>query len=158
MPKKYRVKLEASERDCLEEILKSGNAAALKQRHARILLKADENADHGGLSDSAIAEAVEISVPTVERLRRNFVEHGLETALARKDPDRVYLRKFDAKAEAQLLALACEDPPEGQQRWTLKLLAGKVVELEIVDSVCQETVRQTLKKTRSNPGRKNSGA
>ena len=110
------------------------------------------------MKDREIADSVDVSIPTVERVRRILVEHGLERALERKDPDRHYQRKLDAKGEAQLIALACEDPPEGRQRWTLKLLAEKLVELEVVESIGIETVRSTLKKTRSNPGKSGSGA
>lgn len=158
MPKIHHVRLTPSERAELEAILKRGKTAAHRQRHARILLKADESQKGGALKDREVAESVDVSVPTVERVRRIFVEHGLERALERKDPDRHYHRKLDAKGEAQLIALACEDPPEGRQRWTLKLLADKLVELEVVESIGVETVRSTLKKTRSSPGKSGSGA
>ena len=158
MPKIHHVRLTPSERAELEAILKRGKTAAHRQRHARILLKADESQKGGALKDREVAESVDVSVPTVERVRRIFVEHGLERALERKDPDRHYHRKLDAKGEAQLIALACEDPPEGRQRWTLKLLADKLVELEVVESIGVETVRSTLKKTRSSPGKNGSGA
>jgi len=124
----------------------------LKQRHARILLLADENRTSGALSDVGIAEAVDAGIATVERVRRICVEHGLTRALERKDPDRHYVRKLDGKGEARLIALACEDPPEGQVKWTLKLLAEKLVELEVVDSISSECVRRTLKKTNSSLG------
>jgi transposase len=158
MPKIYRVRLEASEREELESILKRGKAAAHRQRHARILLKADENREDGGLTDKEIAQSVDVGVATVERVRRTLVKHGFTAALERKVPDRVYHRKLDAKGEAQLVALACEDPPDGHSRWTMKLLADKLVELEVVESIGEETVRTTLKKTRSSPGRSGSGA
>jgi len=158
MPKIHHVRLTPSERAELEAILRRGKTAAHRQRHARILLKADESQKGGALKDREVAESVDVSVPTVERVRRIFVEHGLERALERKDPDRHYHRKLDAKGEAQLIALACEDPPEGRQRWTLKLLADKLVELEVVESIGVETVRSTLKKTRSSPGKSGSGA
>ena len=158
MPKIYRVRLEASERKFLESLIKKDRCAAHKQRHARILLKADENAPGGALSDAKIAAAVECGTATVQRVRRILVEHGLDRALERKDPDRIYERKLDAKGEAQLVALACEDPPEGQAKWTMQLLADKLVELEVVDSIGREAVRTTLKKTRSSPGRRSNGA
>lgn len=158
MPKIYRVRLEASERDLLEAILKRNKCAAHKQRHARILLKADENAPGGPWSDERIAEAVEAGTATVQRVRCVFVSHGLERALQRKDPDRVYERKLDAKGEAHLIALACEAPPQGRSRWTLQLLADKLVELKIVDSIGREAVRTTLKKMKLSLGRKGSGA
>ncbi len=94
----------------------------------------------------------------MERVRRIFVMHGLDAALERKDPDRVYERKLDAKGEAQLVALACEAPPDGRASWTMQLLADRLVELEVVDSIGREAVRTTLKKTRSSRGRRGSGA
>lgn len=158
MPKIYRVRLSASERETLEAIIRRKQCAAHRQRHARILLKADENAPGGALGDARIAEAVAVGVATVERVRRILVEHGLARALERKDPDRVYERRLDARGEAHLVALACEDAPEGRAKWTMQLLADRLVELEIVDTIGRETVRTTLKKTRSSRGREGSGA
>lgn len=152
MPKKYRVNLSSEERDQLQRLLKQGRVAAHKQRHARILLKADEDCTQGGLTDQAIADAIETSVRTVERTRRIFVEHGFERALERKDPDRTRLRSLDGKGEARLIALTCGEAPEGRARWTLRLLADQLVELEVVPAISHETVRTTLKKTNSNPG------
>jgi hypothetical protein len=158
MPKKtHHIRLDAEERAQLETILRKGKASAQRQRHARILLLADTNRSDGGLSDSEIARAAHTSVPTVERVRRICVEHGLERALERKDPDREYPRKLDGKAEAQLIALSCREASEGQARWTLRLLAQRLVELEIVAAISHETVRQTLKKTNSSRGKKSSG-
>ena len=91
-------------------------------------------------------------------MRKTFALHGLDHALERKSPDRVYERKLDAKGEAHLIALVCEDPPEGRDKWTLQLLADRLVELKIVKSIGREAVRMTLKKTTSNRGRKNNGA
>lgn len=152
MLKKYRVNLTREERAQLQSMLRKGKASAHKQKHARILLKADEESSRGGLSDKAIAEATETSVPTVERVRRVFVEHGLERALERKDPDRQYVRRLDGEGEARLIALACGEPPAGQARWTLRLLADQLVELEVVPSISHEAVRGTLKKTNLNLG------
>ena len=152
MPKKYRIALSPSERAELEGILKRGKAAALKQRHARILLLADENRTGGAARDLDIAEALGVGTATVERVRRISVEHGLERALQRKDPDRHYERKLDAKGEAQLIALACAPAPAGRARWTLSLLADKLVELEVVEAISPEAVRRTLKKTNLNLG------
>lgn len=100
---------------------------------------------------------MQASIPTIERVRRTCVEYGLERALVGKDPEREYLRKLDGKGEAQLIAMSCGAAPEGRARWTLRLLAARLVELEIVDTICHETVRQTLKKTKSNRGKKSSG-
>lgn len=158
MPKKkHHIRLDSEERAQLEIIVRKGKASAHRQRHARILLLADTNGPEGGWSDSRIADAAHTSIPTVERVRRIGVEHGLERALEPKDPDREYLRKLDGKAEAQLIAQSCGPAPEGRARWTLRLLAARLVELEIVDAISHEAVRQTLKKTCSSRGRKSSG-
>ena len=149
MPKKkHHIRLSAPEREQLETIVRKGKASAQRQRHARILLLADTNGPEGGWSDSQIARAAQTSIPTIERVRRVCVEHGLERALERKDPDRQYERKLDGKAEAQLIALCCGAAPQGQARWTLRLLANRLVELEIVEQISYETVRRTLKKTK----------
>ena len=152
MSKKYRIILTPEERKELEELVNRGKVSALKQRHGRILLQADDNQPGGAATNPAIAQAVGVDVSTVERVRRLFVFHGLEASLSRKSPDRHYVRKLDGKAEAQLIALACGPTPEGQQRWSLSLLADRLVELEVVDSISRETVRQTLKKTKLNLG------
>ena len=155
--KKHHIRLESEERAQLEAIVRKGKASAHRQCHARILLLADTNGTQGGWSDSRIAGAAQTSIPTVERVRRVCVEHGLERALEPKEPERVYLRRLDGKAEAQLIAQSCGPAPEGHARWTLRLLAARLVELEIVEEICHETVRRTLKKTRSSRGRKSSG-
>ena len=157
MAKKHHIRLNEEERGQLEGILAKGTASALRQRHARILLLADTNRIGGGCGDEVIAQAVQTGHATVERVRRICVEHGLERALMPKDPDRNYPRKLDGKAEAHLIALNCGAAPEGHARWTLRLLAERLVELEIVDEICHETVRQTLKKTNSSPGKKSNG-
>jgi len=108
------------------------------------LLKGDENGPQGSLPDADTATAVEVSVATVERVRRSFVMDGLAAALQRKAPDRHYVRRLDGSAEARIIAVACGEPPAGCARWTLRLLAGRLVELEVVESLCHETVRQTL--------------
>ena len=150
--KKYRVTLTAAERQGLQDLIAAGKAAAQKLAHARILLKADAAADGPGWADDRIAEAVEVSIATVERVRR-FVEHGLEAALVRKPQDRPSrLAKLDGRAEAHLIALACSKPPGGRAAWTMQLLADKLVELEVVASISDETVRTTLKKMRSSRG------
>ena len=141
MPKKkHHIQLSGEERAQLEAIVRKGKASALRQRHARILLLADTNGSEGGWSDSQIAGAAQTSIPTVERVRRVCVEHGLERALEPKDPGRVYLRRLDGKAEAQLIAQSCGPAPAGCVRWTLRLLAARLVEMEIVEAVCHETV------------------
>jgi transposase len=151
--KKYKVTLTAEERQQLHDLIAAGKAAAQKLTHARILLKADAAVGGPAWTDERMAEALEVSVATVERLRQRFVELGLEAALGRKKQDRPSReRKLDGRAEARLIALACSAPPEGRKEWTLRLLADRLVELEIVDTICHETVRRVLKKTRSSRG------
>ena len=158
MPKKkYHIRLSTKERAELEGIVGKGKASAQRQSHAPILLLADTHGPEGGWSDAEIARAVHTSIPTIERVRRVCVEHGLERALERKDPDRDYERKLDGKAEAKLIALSCGQPPAGFARWTLRLLAEQLVELEVVEEISHETVRQTLKKMNSSRGKKSSG-
>jgi transposase len=153
MKKKFKVTLTVEERHDLQDLIAAGKAAAQRLAHARILLKADAAPGGPGWTDDRIAEAVEVSTATVERVRQRFVEQGLEAALGRKPQDRPSRpRKLDGRAEARLIALACSKPPEGRKDWTMQLLADKLVELEIVDSVSDETVRRTLKKTRSSRG------
>ena len=146
--KKYRVTLTAEERQALSELIAAGKAAAQKLAHARILLKADAGSDGPAWIDARIAEALEVDVTTVERIRQRFVEQGLEAALDRKKQGRPSReRKLDGAGEARLVALACSDPPQGRACWTLQLLADRLVELQLVDSISDETVRQVLKKT-----------
>jgi hypothetical protein len=146
--KKYKVTLETEERQLLHDLIAVGQAAARKLTHARILLKAD--AANGGPAwpDWQIADALEVSTDTVERVRQRFVEQGLDAALDRKRRERPPRQiKLDGRAEARLIALACSTPPEGRAVWTMQLLADKLVELEVVDSISDETVRLALKKT-----------
>jgi hypothetical protein len=152
MNKKYPVILTDSERDHLQSLIAAGTAPARLLIHARILLKADQSPHGPAWVDDAIAEAVEISQPTVSRVRKQFVEQGLEAALHRRAPRRQYQRKLDGVHEAHLIALACSEPPKGQARWSLRLLADKLVELEIVEDVSYQTVRRVLKKTNSSRG------
>jgi transposase len=146
--KKYLVTLTAEERAWLSRLVSAGQRSALTITRARILLKADEADGGPAWEDVAIAEALDCGLRTVERVRQRFVERGLEPALGRKPQDRPSReRKLDGAAEARLIALACSAPPDGRARWTLKLLTDKLVELEVVESVCDETVRRVLKKT-----------
>ena len=151
MNKHYHVRLSETERDHLQGLIAAGTAPARKLRHARILLKADEGAAGPAWVDERIAEAVEVSQPTISRVRKHYVEEGLEAALNRRAPRRLYERKLDGAQEARLIALACSPPPQGQARWSLRLLADKLVALEIVEGVSYQTVRRTLKKTPSSP-------
>jgi transposase len=157
--KKSIVTLTAEERQDLLDLIAAGKDAAKKLAHARILLKADASPGGPAWADGPIAQAVEVSIATVERVRQRFVEQGLEAALVRKKQERPSRElTLDRRAEARLIALACSPPPEGRAVWTRKLLADKLVELEVVVAVSDETVRRTLKKTRSSPGWSNGGA
>ena len=152
MPKKkYVVDLTLGERTTLEQLLQRGKSSARKLTRARILLQADD-----GLTDEEIATALEVGVATVERTRQRFVEANLEALNEHPRPGGQ--RKLNGKQEAHLIAVACTPAPGGQARWTLQLLAERVVELGFVESIARETVRQVLKKTRSSPGGTNSGA
>jgi transposase len=154
---KYMVRLNTEEREQLLALVTTGRAAAVKLLHARILLKADGDAGGRRWTDAAIAEALDTSAATVHRVRQAWVEAGMETALSRKRPTGRQYRKLDGGQEAQLIAVACSAPPEGRVRWTLTLLADKLVELDIVDTISAECVRVTLKKTNSNRGSSSSG-
>lgn len=150
MMKKYPVALTEAEREHLKSLIAAGTAPARKLTHARILLKADQSPKGPAWVDDAIAEAVEVSQPTVSRVRKQYFEEGLQAALNRRSPNREYHRKLDGEQEARLIALACSEPPEGQARWSLRLLADRMVELEVVDDLSYQTVRRTLKKTSSS--------
>ncbi len=141
MAKKYIVDLSEAERTELRDLVKKGTAKARRLRRAHILLRADEDA-----TDAAIAEALHVSIRTVERTRQKFVERNLALALSER-PRPGAKRKLDAKGEAHLIALACSTPPEGQAVWTMWLLADELVGLGVVESISDETVRRTLKKT-----------
>jgi transposase len=147
MPNKFRVTLTSDERHQLSALVNVGKAAARKLLHARILLKADQAPGRPAWTDEQIAEALDGSVPTIRRVRQGFVEEGLEAALNRQKPTGRQFRKLDGAQEARLIAVACSAPPKGRARWTLNLLADKLVELHIVDSISGECVRTTLKKT-----------
>ena len=152
MKKKYIVTLTEAERRTLREMLSRDKAAARKLAHARILLKADTSADGTAWRDDAIAEGVEVGRATVERVRKAFVEEGLEAALGRRKPRRQYRRALDGDGEAHLVALACSQAPEGRSRWTLRLLADRMVALEYVDALSKDTVSRVLKKTNLSLG------
>ena len=147
--KKYIVTLSAEEREALLKLIGSGTARARKLTHAHILLKADE-----GWQDQAISQALDVSIPTIERVRQSFVEEGLEAALNQRPTTREYGYKLDGEQEAHFTALACSAPPDGRKRWTLRLLADRMVVLEYVESVSHETVRQALKRNEVKPWQK----
>lgn len=153
MRKIYRIKLSSEERSELEDLGRKRNAATHKVLKARALLLCDESENGEGLKDCEIVEKTGIAICTLRRLRQRCCEVGPMEALERKKQESVSRpRKLDGEAQARLTTLACSDPPEGCKRWTLRLLADKLVELEVVDSVSHETVRGELKKTSSSPG------
>ena len=151
MNKTYLVTLTRSERASLERRIIVGNAPAHDLLHARSLLKADGGPSGPSWTDAAIATALDTSTSTIERVRRRFVNDAMEAAVHRQRPHREYRRKPDGEHEAHLVALACTPPPVGRRRWTLRLLADKLIELRYVDGVSYETVRQVLKKNRLKP-------
>ena len=150
MYKKYVVRLAQEERGQVETLVRRGKGHARKLLYGRILLKADADGPHQW-TDERIAEAFELSTATVARERRRFCEDGLEVALMAKKPGKPRRRILDYIAGVRLIALACSDTPEGRERWSMRLLADRMVELGHVDSVSHETVRRTLKKTLSSP-------
>jgi transposase len=152
MVKKYIVELTDGERSDLMKLVSTGKASARKNSRARILLLADEDK-----RDEDIVDALKVGLRTVERTRQRFVEEGIEVALNdRRHPGK--RPKLDGSQTAYLTALACSDPPEGRERWTLQLLAEQLVEAGVVDAISGETVRQVLKKATSSPGASSSGA
>lgn len=152
MTRKYVVRLTEEERSALKVLVSSGQASARKITHARILLLADENSESGKNTDESIIKALQVGLSTVARVRRRLVEEGLESALNRQVQKNRRARKLDGEGEAFLIAVACSQAPEGRTTWTLKLLADRLIECEIVDSISTPAVRQTLKKTRSSHG------
>jgi transposase len=154
MPRrKYRVNLREEERAGLHKLVTSGRTAARTLTRARILLKSD-----GGDDDQTIAEALDVGLATISRVRQRCVKEGVEAAITSRKPHRYYQRKLDGSQEARLIALACGEPPQGHARWTLRLLADRMVQLGYVDSLSHETVRGTLEKTNSNRGATNNGS
>ena len=152
MEKRYRVTVLASERDELRKLVSVGQSAAQKLVRARILLLADQSEGGPAKSDPAIVASLGCGRASVERVRKRFVEDGLDAALNPKPSQRIYERKWDGHAEAHLIALACGAPPDGRSRWTLRLLSDRMVVLEHVESVSYETIRRVLKKTTSRRG------
>ena len=156
MHKRYVVRLTDEERASLQALVRGGRAHARKLLYGRILLKADADGPDPW-TDEQIADAFEVSTATVARERRRFYEEGLEVALMPRKPGRPRRRVLDGRAEAHLVALSCSDPPEGRERWSLRLLADRMVELGHADALSYETVRRTLKKTNSSPTSSTSG-
>jgi transposase len=150
MGKTYVVTLSPEERSHVEKLVSTGRTSAKRQTHGRILLKADTGVEGPGWTDEQICAALDVSRSTVERVRKRFVEHGMESLASRSVKPRPSRRRLDGEQEARLLALACSPPPAGRAHWTLRLLADQMVVLEHVESISYETIRRTLKKTRSS--------
>ena len=147
MPKKkYIVDLTNSEKEELEQLTNKGKIAAYKMNHARILLLADINQQGGGWTDIQISEALNIGQATIERVRKRFVEEGMESAIGRREQKNRRSKIIDGEKEAYLIAIACSETPTGQAKWTLQMLSDKMVELQYVEKVSRETIRKTLKK------------
>ena len=152
MAEKWVVRLTVEERKQLERLVAPGKSAAATIVHARILLKTDESPTGDCWTDEEIVEGFDTSLSTIRLVRKEFVGQGLESALSRKRPTGRRYRKLDGAGEAHLIALACSSPPKGRVRWTMQLLADKLVELKIVDSISDDAVHRTLKKTNLNRG------
>lgn len=149
MNKRYVVRLDAGERERLEQLVGVGKVAGYKIRHANMLLMADENGP--AMTDQQISKALDVSVGQMEHLRKRLVEQGLEACLSRKPQEHPGIAAmFDGEKEAKLIAMACGKAPDGYGRWSLRLLADRAVELKIVESTSHETVRRVLQKTRSS--------
>ena len=155
MAVRYAIDLTDAERVALREILSKNQVKRSTLINAYILLKADRAC---GWTNADIASAYDISTKKVEQLKKRFVEEGFDAALYRKPVTNAHRRKITGDEEAHLIALCCSQAPEGQERWTLRMLADKMVELDIVDAVSHETIRRTLKKVHLNPGKSKNGA
>ena len=150
---KYIVKLDGEQRHGLEQLIRSGESPARKLMHARILWKADSGENGPNWPDTRISETLEVSIPTIWRVRRRFVAQGIDDALTRRSqPERPSKRIFDGEKQAHLIALTCAEKPEGEGRWSVRLLAERLVKVGEVEQVSYETVRKVLKKTSSSPG------
>ena len=150
--KKYRIRLTTDEQKELKTLVSRGRTAAYKQTHTRILLMSDESRPDGGMTDADISRSLGVGLSMVERVRRRCVEEGIESALNRNKQLRRRQKRLDGEGEARLIAIACGEPPDGRAKWTLKLLADRLVEWEIVETISTETVRRVLKKTNSSRG------
>ena len=148
---KYVVRLDAEERGFLQNLIRKGGRSMAVLKRARVLLKTDEGKGGPAWSDERASEFAEVSLSTVHRVRQGFVEEGLEASLFRKQAEGRLYRKLDGEGEAHLIATACSQPPEGRSRWTLELLADRLVALKVVPSISRECVRTTLKKTNFSP-------
>lgn len=156
--RKYKVTLEREEREELAAITRKGSHKSQRVINALILLNCDEGKFQDcRMKNEDVAVVLKISMRKIDRVKKRFVEEGLEVALNGRKGERVYERKADGDFEAHLVAVSCGEPPEGFSRWSLRLLADQVVELDYIESVSYETVRRVLKKTKSNPGERKDG-
>jgi hypothetical protein len=151
--KKYIVRLSAEERTTLSKLIHSGRGQARIFTRARILLKADQSTDGPSWSDEEISNALDVTVQSIERIRKQLIEEGFDAVLSRREyKQKVSRKKIDGDVEAHLIAICCGEPPLGRTRWTLRLLADKIVELGYIDTISHEAIRQTLKKTKLSLG------
>ena len=150
--KKYRIRLATDEQREFKALVSRGRSAAYKQTHARILLMGDETRPDGGMIDVGISSALGVGQSTVERIRKRYVEERIASVLNRKRQLRRRWKILDGEGEARLMLMACGEPPAGRASWTLRLLADRLVECEVVETISAETVRRALKKTNSNRG------
>ena len=156
--KKYKVTLEKEERENLEAITRKGSHQSQKVVNALILLNCDEGpGNEQRMRGEDVASILRISMRKIDRVKRRFVEDGLEAAVGSRQGQRFHERKADGDFEAHVVALSCSKPPQGFARWSLRLLADQAVELQYIDSVSYETIRRVLKKTNSNRGKKSAG-
>jgi transposase len=157
--RKYLIELSQEQRETLEKRVRSGKATARSIQHAHILLQADAKNPNGKWGDEQIAEAYGVSASTILRVKKTFLEQGLEEALERRpQPERPEKRKINGRAEAHLIAQTCEPAPTGYANWSVRLLADRFVILETGEKVSRETIRRTLKKTHSNRGKTKNGS
>jgi hypothetical protein len=155
---KYRIRLSEDERAMLEEITTKGRHSSQKVLNALILLNCDEGPHQTQrLTNEQISSVLRISMKKIDRIKHRCVDHGVEGALEKQKPQREYERKADGDVEAHLIALSCSEPPEGYARWSFRLLADKMVELQYIESISYETVRRVLKKTNCSPGKQSNG-
>lgn len=153
----YRIHLTIDEVDELNAIISKGSHSTQTFRNAYILLNCNEGPHSDKVTNEQISKVLKVGMRTIDRVKKRFVEHGLEACLKRKPTSRIYQSKVDGDTEAKLVSLCCSQPPPGHSKWSLRLLADKMVELEYVDEISYETVRRVLKKTNLNPGKSRAG-
>jgi len=154
---RYIIKLTKSEVEELVSIINKGSHTSQTFRTAYILLNCDKGEYSTKVTNEQISKVLKVGMRTIDRVKKRFIEHGMDAALERKPTKRVYENKVDGDFEAKLIALCCSDPPEGRSKWSLRLLADKMVELEHIDYISHVTVRDVLKKTNLSPGKRKNG-